>query len=60
MPVAWRCAETRFDLFAVQGFLFLECADQVCQFIRLNALVGQGDDELDSSAIYKIVKKLNA
>jgi 2-hydroxy-3-oxopropionate reductase len=26
----------------------------------LNALVGQGDDELDSSAIYKIMQKLNA
>jgi 2-hydroxy-3-oxopropionate reductase len=26
----------------------------------LNALVGQGDDELDSSAIYKIMKKLNS
>ena len=26
----------------------------------LNALVGQGDDELDSSAIYRIMQKLNA
>ena len=26
----------------------------------LNALVGQGDAELDSSALYKVIKKLNS